>query len=175
MQPRENPIPTQFKPLVSNRDIRATECRTRRSAIINLDRVDSSIQARSKQKQTNEHDDDVDDSHRAPRSPVPQVTAVQVIVGDSEEHEAEEAVKCGAEEGEKVAHAWDDFRKNEAREPDGNHQTDPNTPSDDCVRVGVARFAQDTVEDEFGGDVSVDDADDDGRDDDEDEGSLLVD
>ena len=116
----------------------------------------------------------MDHSHDGSACAGEQLTLVQLPVRDGEEDEPEERVERGTQQGEEVAHAGYDLGEDEGDDPDTGHHGGPDTPSDDGVAVGVSGFAHDAEVDELGADVRVDDADDNGGDDDEREGSLLV-
>lgn len=67
----------------------------------------------------------MDDRHDRSPCAVEQVVPVQLPVSNGEEYKAEERVEGSAEQGQEVPHAWDDLRKDEADDPDDDHDCRP--------------------------------------------------
>lgn len=97
-----------------------------------------------------------------------------MVVGNGPEDEAKERVKSSTKQREEVAHGWNDLCKDEAQDPDNGSDTNPQTPSNDSVRVLVVRVLEETLVDVLGCHVGVDCTDDDRWNNDECERSLLV-
>lgn len=109
-----------------------------------------------------------------PHRSLKKLSLVQLPIGDGEIDEAKEGIEGGAEEREEITHGGDYLCENEADEPDYGHDCCPDAPAEDGVAVCVAGFTHHTEVNEFGTDVCVDGADNDGRDDDEGEGGFSV-
>lgn len=116
----------------------------------------------------------MNNSHNRPARAGKQLSLVKLPVSDSEEDETEEGVEGGTKKGEEISHARNDLREDESDNPDTSHSHSPNTPSNDGIAVCVSRLAHNSEVDEFGTDVRVDDTDNEGGNDDEREGSLLI-
>lgn len=140
----------------SNRQVRTSESRTSATAVIINDGLHSSIQPRSQKEQATNHDKHMNNSHDTSSSTSKQLATVQLPVRKSKEDEAKEGVESGAEEGQKIAHAGDDFGEDEGDEPDASHDCNPHAPTDNSVTVCMARLAHDTVVDEFGRNIGID-------------------
>lgn len=157
-----------------DRQISAAESRANGSRVVDGDLLDGSVKAGSKQEQTNEQNKDVDDRHDGPASTLEPFALVEMVVRDSEEDEAKEAVEGGAKKGEEIAHGRNDLGEDEADDPDANHDNNPHTPADECVGVSVSGVAHQATVDILRSDIGVNDSDDDRGDDNEGERTLLV-
>lgn len=82
--------PKRHPDRLSNRQVLAAERRSGRARVIRHDSLNSSVQTRTEQEKTTEHDEDVNDSHNRAADRVEKVALIQLPVGNSEEDEAEE-------------------------------------------------------------------------------------
>lgn len=116
----------------------------------------------------------MNDSQHRPECAGKQVHFIPLVVCNSEEDEAEERVEGRSEEGKEISHAWHDLGEDECDGPDTDHDRSPNAPADDRAAVCVVGLAHYPGIYEFCADIGVDDADDNGGDNDKPEGALLV-
>jgi hypothetical protein len=154
--------------------ISAAESGSSTPRIISDDRHNSSIQARTQQKQPSSHDEDVNQSHNGSLRTTKQIPPVQMPICDSEIDEAEEGIESSTKKGQEITHARNDLGEDESNGPDACHHAGPDAPTDGRVAVGVAGFAHDAEIHVFSADVCVDDTNDESGDNDKCKGSLLV-
>lgn len=142
-----------------DRQVLARERRTSATRVIRNDGLDSSIQPRSQQEKSANHDKDMDDSHDASRSAAEQLSTVHLPVRHSEENESEEGVEGSTQQTQEVTHAGNNLGKDKGDGPDTCHDGDPGSPTDDRVGMGVVGLAHNAVVHELCRHVRVDDTD----------------
>ncbi len=112
--------------------------------------------------------------HRRPNPPEQSRPLIQLPIRHRKEDKPEKAIKSRAKQRQEIPHTGYDFSEDEGDEPNNGHGGDPHAPPENCVAVRVVRAPHDAEVEEFGADVGVDCADDEGGDDDEGEGGFLV-
>lgn len=157
------------------RQVRAGEGRPGRASVVGFDGLDGGGKAGTQHPETDAEDDHVEDGVCRSEWAVEVFALVQSPVGNGPEDEAKEGVKEGCQEGQEVAHAGNDFSKDEAHKPDNGGDQDPWSPALNRVAVLVWRLSHHTTVDVLAGDVAVDCTDDDRGHNDKSERGLLVD
>ena len=154
--------------------IGATESRSSATRVISDDSFNRGVESGTKHKQPTKQYKDVSNRINGPEQAIKIPSPVKLPICDRKEDETEEGVEGGAKKGEEIPHARNDFREDESDSPDTGHNQSPNTPSDDRVTVCVPRVAHYSEVDELCTDVRVDDANDEGRNDNESERTFLI-
>jgi len=112
--------------------------------------------------------------HRRANPPKQPSPLIQLPIRHREKDKPKETIKSRAKQRQEIPHTRNDFGEDEGNEPDNGHGGDPHPPPENRVAVRVVRAPHDAEVEEFGADVGVDGADDEGGDDDEGEGGLFV-
>ena len=112
--------------------------------------------------------------HNRPAHAGKELSLVKLPVRHSEEDEPEEGVEGGTKQREEISHTRNDLGEDESDDPDACHNGSPDTPSNDGIAVCMSRLAHNSVVDEFCTNVRVNDADDNGGNDNERKRSFLV-
>jgi hypothetical protein len=156
------------------------------NSLVEYDGFDRGVEPRTEHKETKGHDENVDDGLDRLQGGRPEFATVQMVVGHGPEDEAVERVECSRHDGQEVSHAWNDtvvnnirgtvdlLSKDKGNSPETDIDEDPSTPADKAVAVGMPRIAQDSLVDEFTGNIGVEGANDDGGDHDKGKGRFSL-